>query len=150
MAKRKDELRTRLTIEGDALRCQLGRHEAWRLPLNEITVVGEETDETGPWGDDWRLVFFTNSSQSWYDCSMYDNTILEVLAQLGGYLGSPLAPGLAGSTTFASRILYPETHVGEPVFTYRQQPPTWLMRIGLRPYRIEQCPTETVGQLIGR
>lgn len=41
----------------------------WQLPVSEIKIVGEHTDDQGPVVDDYFLVFLTDSNL--YEASVY-------------------------------------------------------------------------------
>jgi hypothetical protein len=89
----------------------------WEVPVADLRLVGEATNEEGPFLDDWMLVFATGP-EGWREASMYAPGHDKFLCELGQMLGGPLFPALAGSTTFASRVLWPQQLYGQPVFTY--------------------------------
>ncbi|MBC7892737.1 MAG: hypothetical protein H7Y12_11025, partial [Sphingobacteriaceae bacterium] len=46
------------------------------IDMNEVVVIGEYTNDAGPWRDDWFLVFVTKSG-SWQSIPRYADGIDE-------------------------------------------------------------------------
>lgn len=105
----------------------------WEIPLGDLRLVGESTNENGPFVDDWMLIFITGPD-GWREASFYATIDTDFRERLGAALGSPLAEtGLANSASFKSRILWPPELVGRPVFHYEPaRPKTWIGRLAAR------------------
>ena len=99
----------------------------WELPVDRVRVIGEYTDENGPYADDWFLVFVT-SDGSWYEASNYadvqDKPKRRAFEQAleSHFKGIILEPGdrsLASSTTFNSLIMWPPELSGRKLFDFQ-------------------------------
>ncbi len=90
--------------------------ETW--PVTEIALVGECTNQNGPWADDWFLVLVHRDGH-WVEVSMYSEGE-QLRLQLVGALSDPLQIGLADSTDFASRIMRPAAFAEHPLFVYER------------------------------
>jgi hypothetical protein len=117
-----------LRFEGDIIRYLLP-NGGFTLRLSDIRIIGECTNQDGPFADDYFLCFVT-APNLWYEASFYAAGRDEFLAALGERLGVPLQLALQASTDFASRILWPADLAGQPRFDYRPERPTgtwsWL------------------------
>ena len=92
----------------------------WQLPVSEIKIVGEHTDDQGPMVDDYFLVFLTDSNV--YEAPFYAEGVTAFLHELGNRLGAPLSCELGNSTNYRSRIMWPSEMEGLPVFDYFKSP----------------------------
>ncbi|TAJ17881.1 MAG: hypothetical protein EPO68_08710 [Planctomycetota bacterium] len=104
-----------------------------RIPIAELRLIAESTNESGPASDDWFLILAT-SSEHWTEISMYTAGIHEFFAEVARILGAPsLETSLAGSTSFASNILWPPDLTGRPAFLFESFPrwQQWLT-LGIR------------------
>jgi len=115
---------------------------SWSLPVADLRVLGEHTTDNGPMIDDWFLVFVTGSAAGWQEASVYAEGADEFRKQLAGVLGADSLDGeLSASTDFASRILWPQTLRGQPLFHYSPiEAPGWRHVLGLGKLRIELSP----------
>ncbi|MEM9252799.1 MAG: hypothetical protein AAGB29_10665 [Planctomycetota bacterium] len=105
------------------------RFDEWSLSLDRVCVVGEHTNESGPFADDY-FMSFAHADETWVDVSRYAEGFDAFASGLADRLQAGLLTGLAGSTTFASRILWPETHLDRPMFTYTtRKPASWWGRV---------------------
>lgn len=127
--------------------------DSWRLPVADIRLIGEWTDESGPFADDYFLVFVTADGQ-FHQASFYAQGMLKALIALEGPLDRSLRTDLAGSTDLASRIVHPAELEGRPLYRFLPQPIRrpwrWLKhRLGIR--RVTARPTaEVTRYLAGR
>jgi len=94
---------------------------SWKLPVSDVSVIGEYTNEDGPFADDYFLVFVTGDDSGWFEGSFYGDRRDELLQELSALLGSEIALELSHSTTFTSRILWPETMRGKALFDFQPQ-----------------------------
>lgn len=91
---------------------------SFSVPLSEVAVVGEFTTDDGPFIDDWFMVFVHRSGSEWFEASMYAEGIEAVRDLMSAALGSSIIGGLAASTDFASRILWPSELADRPQFSF--------------------------------
>jgi hypothetical protein len=106
---------SRLTIQNRKLVYTTGSSTGWTLDIDRIKFVGEYTTANGPWTDDWFFVFAEVEDQWWQvPAEAVDHSIFWAL--LGQALDCDLAPGLFGSTTWATHVLYPKALEGQDLF----------------------------------
>lgn len=117
--------RDRSTGESGSLEVREGRlryrsevYGEWDLPVEAIRLIGEWTDEAGPFADDYFLVFAAGTGP-WRSASFYAEGMLQALLDLEAPLGESLRTGLAGSTRLASRVIYPRELTGRPLLRFR-------------------------------
>ena len=113
-----------LSLDGDTIRYLLP-NGGFTLRLDEVRIIGECTNENGPFADDYFLCFVTGPN-GWYEASFYATGRDTFLSALAERLGVQLELALAPSTDFASRILWPTNLAGQPLFDYRPEKPTGL------------------------
>ena len=80
-----------LGFDGSSISYTSRYYGSFSLPLSEVAVVGEWTNQDGPGIDDWFLVVVPRSGGGWFEASMYaergDQLREELSAALGGSLG---------------------------------------------------------------
>ena len=91
----------------------------WELPVSEVRIVGEHTDQSGP-ADDYFFVFLAPSG--WYEASFYAEGCDRFLNELGKLLDSKFDCGLVNSTDFNSQIMWPPEEKGKALFDYSPAP----------------------------
>lgn len=89
----------------------------WNVPVADIKVIGESTNQDGPLLPDWFIVFVVDST-GWFEVSKSAKGVQECLSKLSEECGSSLSPGLFASTDFDSRTLWPESVIDMPLFEY--------------------------------
>jgi len=114
----------RYRLANGTLSYHSGGYGSWELPISEITLIGEYTNEDGPFADDYFLVFLSRNNGGWLEASFYGDGRDEVLKELSTLMGTGIACGLCHSTTFASRVIWPEEKSGAELFDF--QPAGWL------------------------
>jgi hypothetical protein len=113
----------RLWLDGEELCYESKTHDSWRIRIADIRVLGEMTNQNGPFADDYFLCFVTDASGHWHEASFYADGFDTCLAALGERWEHDLGVGLCHSTDFASRILWP-AHLGDqPMFEFTQEAP---------------------------
>jgi hypothetical protein len=112
----------RFYVDGDYVCYEVNGATAWRLPIAEIRLIGEYTNDRGPWADDYFLCLATDADR-WWEASYYSQDFMRGLAELGLRLQADLHSGLAGSTDFASRIIWPTHLAGQPMLRFSNVPP---------------------------
>lgn len=95
------------------------RYSSWDLPLAEVSVIGEYTNEDGPFIDDYFLVFVTRNNLQWFEGSFYGAERDDLMRELSRLLDSELSLKLSHSTVFASRILWPDYLCENELFTFK-------------------------------
>src|SRR5437588_9442501 len=123
------------TSDGIAYEWKDGR---WSLRFDEIAIVGEYTNELGPFADDYYFCFVRHDGVHWNDGSFYAEGRDELLSALARHFGTSFECELCDSTTFNSRIMWPPALCDRPLFEYKDPVPrnrlsAWLRTIGLKP-----------------
>ena len=109
----------RIGIEEGTIHYELP-NGGWQLPVSEIRVVGEHTDDHGPYVDDYFFVFLTDSHL--YEASFYAAGRDKFLCELEELLGARISCGLVNSTDFQSRVMWPTDIEGQPFYKFVPAP----------------------------
>ncbi len=142
----------RLWLVDDFIQYDSAAYGSWRLPVGAVKIVGEFTNDNGPFLDDWFLIFVT-AEQGWYEASMSAEGTKEFLHELAMRLGADnLLVELAGATDYDSRILWPAALRGEPLFDITSVAIPWwrkLLRFGAGELsiRLSRSAKEHAGQV---
>jgi hypothetical protein len=137
-----------ISLDGDVIRYRSTVYGSWDLPVAEVRIVGEATNQSGPFADDYFLCFATGPGM-WLEASYYAKGCDEFLRVLAARLGGPLEVGLCHSTDFASRVLWPPSLAGQPMFRYDDVPPKGLLGKVLGPRQNRQTYTEQIAAALG-
>jgi hypothetical protein len=89
------------------------------LDLADLRLVGEWTDGSGP-ADDWFYVFAGDDPSRLFEAPVYAG--VDLVAALSRELGEALEVGLAHSTEWASRVIWPAELAGRPLFHESVEP----------------------------
>ena len=111
---RRDECTVRLA-KGE-VQCEREGEVVWTFRIADLRLVGEWTTDHGPWGEDYFYGFAAGQPATWYEVPLGAATGL--LAELERALDECLKPGLAGSTDFSSRVIWPKHLEGHALFEY--------------------------------
>ncbi len=136
-----------IRVDGEIIRYRSALYGDWDLPVSDVRIIGECTNQDGPVVDDYFFCFATGA-EVWFEASFYAEGRDEFLSTLGAKLGIELACGLCHSTDFASRVLWPSSLVGEPMFQYTDLPPQGLFGRLLGIHRNRQTYSERVAELL--
>ena len=139
-----------LAFDGDEIWFAYSHQPVWRIAFADIQVIGEYTNEDGP-ADDYFFVFVLRDA--WYEASFYAPGRESFRAELAGRLGVDIQPSLLNSTSFASRVLWPERLAGHELFTFSPEAKStaWLSRVRqLLSPRIDMRLTDAVLREIER
>ena len=109
------------SLVGDVLTYRSGGYGCWELPIAEITIIGEYTNEDGPFADDYFLVFVRDGEPGWLEGSFFADGRDAILKELSARLGADLSCGQAHLATFRSRILWPDHLKGRVLFEFRPE-----------------------------
>lgn len=115
----------------DGERCQ------WSVPLNSVRIIGEYTNENGPYADDWLLCLVTDCN-SWVEGSVHVPNFAAFMAELCVSMGSEFVVSLARSTTFASRVMWPESIADTELFEFLPRKRRLLWPFGSLEQRLSQ------------
>ena len=94
----------RLRYRGDVV--------TWDIAIADIAVIGEYTNQNGPFSDDYFLAFIGRGSTEWYEASFYARGRDDALKGLASQLGTNLVCELCNSTDFRSRVMWPPALAG--------------------------------------
>jgi hypothetical protein len=115
-----------IELDGDVIRFTSATYSDWTVRVEDIRIIGEATNQNGPFADDYFLCFATGPGM-WYEASFYATGRDTFLAALGARLDAALELGLSHSTEFVSRILWPVEHADKPMFKYQDVPPKTII-----------------------
>jgi hypothetical protein len=93
----------------------------WVVPLAEIHVIGEYTNQNGPFLDDYFFAFVRSADEMWFEASFYAEGRDGFLKDLSVALGRTCECSLCASTDFISRIWWPESLAGQPLFEFKDE-----------------------------
>jgi hypothetical protein len=122
------EPRTIIRLVDDDVRAEFEGTVLWSLPIKRLTVIGEYTNADGPWVDDYYFAFVPEALD-WCEVSFYSDERDDALKVLGERLGHPLECGLQASANLASRVMWPASLLGRPLFDFRPTPRQGLKRV---------------------
>ncbi len=111
-----------IKLDGDVIQYTSIDYSDWTIRVDDIRIIGEATNQNGPFVDDYFLCFATGP-EMWYEASFYAAGRDAFLAALGARLGITFRLTLSSSTDFASRILWPLELADMPMFQYEDVPP---------------------------
>ena len=127
---------------GDEITYLRGKAE-WTLRLDAIAVIGEATNQSGPWGVDHILCIVTDRGARWYEVPSSATGADDLLGWLGKKLSATLDWKLVTSTDFTSQVLWPAVLRGQLLFEFVEPVPKSLPQrlakaVGLWPLSNEQ------------
>jgi len=111
----------RIELVGDTIGYESATYSSWAINVGDVRIVGEATNENGPFSDDYFLCFAT-AREKWHEASIHARGFDTFLSVLSARLGSALQLGLTASTGFGSRILWPHELADKPMFAYEAAP----------------------------
>ena len=118
-----------LELHDGNIRYRIDGETVWELPVSSIRVVGEATNDSGPFLDDYFFCFATDAD-TWYEASFYANGRDEFLKAFAAIVECELALKLMASTDFESNVLWPPHLAGGRMFLYKPAlPTTWIGRL---------------------
>jgi hypothetical protein len=119
----------KLELCDGVIRYRVDSTTIWELPLSRVRVIGEATNQNGPYLDDYFLCFAPDAN-SWHEASFYAEGQTEFLKSLESILGCELSLRLCCSTDFDSNVIWPPHLAGKPMFSFTPvQPRTWIGRL---------------------
>ena len=136
-----------ILLDSDVIRYRSIAYGNWDLPVADVRMIGESTNQSGPFADDYFLCIATGSGM-WREASFYAEGRDEFLYRLSERLGYPLAVGLCDSTDFASRVLWPPALAGQAMFRFDNVAPKGLIGKSFGPTRNRQTYAESVAAVL--
>lgn len=116
-ASRSEDL-GQLSLTAKSLHFRSSFYQPWDLPIEELRLLGEYTNEDGPHVADHFLVFFGPGGRAFEAPVDADGTV-SVLRELGSMFSVPMQLELRFNTSFASRAIWPPQLSGQELFTVR-------------------------------
>ncbi len=110
----------RVWLESDEIHCKSAICGDWSLPLSEVRVIGEFTNQDGP-VDDYFFAFVTSPYEMWRSVSFYADGRDTFLRSLGVKLGIECECTLVASADFNSCVWWPPELAGQKMFEFRQE-----------------------------
>ena len=104
----------------------------WTAAAKDIVLMAEYTTNEGPYVDDYFLVFVTveNGTRYFATASFYSEGCDEVIKQLAEQWKTPIELGLANSTNWKSRVVWPSALAGQEYFEFVEiQPNTFMTKL---------------------
>ena len=111
----------KIYLDNNTIILERDNEEILRLAVTELKLIGEFTTANGPIDDDWYIVFMT-SEKNWYQIPEYTPGMLELLQELSGVLREDVMCSLFGSTSWATRILWPKAVEGAEIWDIEPVP----------------------------
>lgn len=106
-----------LRIQGDKIEFHNQIKLLWSIPLDQLKLIGEYTTDEGPFKDDYFFVFGLNESTVYQVSNTQIEDPLLFWNKLNSKLGTfEMGPGLSGSTTWISQIIFPQELKSEKLF----------------------------------
>lgn len=102
--------------------------EEFVFPLSDVKVVGESTNQNGPYTEDWFLCLCRESD--WMEIPVESIDFSLIMEALASLLGFEPKLSLGSSTDFKSRVLWPRSLENTPLFEYQSN---W--------YKLNVCQT---------
>jgi hypothetical protein len=110
----------RLGFDGDLIGYEAEAGSSWTLRISDLLVLGEFTNDAGPFMDDYCYVFVA-MNQKCYAASFYSEGREAFLQALEQHLHATLDHKLTRSTDRASNVLWPPDIAGQPLYEFREQ-----------------------------
>jgi hypothetical protein len=136
-----------IQLDGDVIRYKSISGGGWSLALADVRVIGECTNQSGPFADDYFFCFATGPG-AWCEASFYSNGRDEFLRALEAKLGVSFNCGLVYSAEFASRVFWPPTIAGGPMFKYENVPSRGLIGKLFRLRQVNQFYSDSVAAVL--
>lgn len=111
----------------DAMLYSSNSYQSWQIGLNDIKVIGEFTNEDGPYCEDHFLVFVTDA-KGWHELPFGADGFSAAITQLQRRFGGNLEPRLSFTTSFDSAVLWPFEMKGKKLFHFPRMPPLTIWR----------------------
>ncbi len=115
-----------IELDGNVIRYTSATYSGWTIRVDDIRIIGEATNQNGPFADDYFLCFATGP-EMWHEASFYAASRDPFLAALESRLGVTFQLNLTSSADFASRILWPLELADKPMFKYEDVPPKTIV-----------------------
>ena len=94
-------------------------YTSWEIDVPDIRIIGEWTDESGPYCEDHFLAFVTKTGQC-LDLPFRASGFSQAMRQIKHLLDASLESKLMFSTRLNSVVLWPSALEGRPLFRFCQ------------------------------
>jgi hypothetical protein len=105
----------KMTIKDGLICCSSDTKSLWQMHISNVKLIGEYTTSAGPFLDDYFFIF-AESEDKWFEVSNDAISGSDFLDRLGELLHVKISLGLANSAEWRSRVLYPESLIGQTLF----------------------------------
>jgi len=109
----------KLSLVGDAIIYSSSTYGEWSLAVDDVRLIGEYTNQSGPYADDYFLVFVPQESDTCYLASFYCEDRDEVWARLAKRFVGLRSFGLVNSADFKSSVLWPVESASRQLFDFK-------------------------------
>jgi hypothetical protein len=137
-------------LDDDVAHYESRTYDSWQARVADIRLIGEVTNQNGPFADDYFICLVTADDGCWLEASFYAKGRDEFLRKLGERLGQPLELQLCASADFASRILWPSRLLGQPMFKFTEVVPHgfWQrLKYLIAPYNVRTLAGAALGEV---
>jgi len=110
-----------IELKNGIIRYESSGYGSWSLKLSNIKVIGEYTNQIGPFADDYFFAFVAEKDGSWQEASFYSEGREIFFERLASELGIDTTCNLIASTDFKSQIWWPKHLFGTPMFEFRSE-----------------------------
>lgn len=117
--KNKKEIVKKIWIENEKV-CYVEGNYTFDFKISELYLIGEYTNQSGPYADDYFIVFFAKKEKYEFLASFYVEGIDKFILELGCILSCDLAFELVNSTDFKSRVMWPPELKEEKLFNFTE------------------------------
>lgn len=124
------EKENKIYVKGSTLYYECKGEVFFELELENVKLIGEYTNDQGPFFDDWFLVFVDVQNRS-FKVSMYSENIENTIDEIVKFFQFERTLSLVNSADWKSVILWPERMKGKEFLQLIQvKPTTFLGKIG--------------------
>lgn len=106
-------------IVDDNIMCSISESNVETIPITDVAIVGEFTNEDGPFAEDHFIVFVSSDGRVIYT-PLYDLPT-DFLERLESLVRGHIQTRLNFQTTFRSRVLWPSESEGEELLSFTKQ-----------------------------
>jgi len=119
LMSKNQERNDKLVLEGTTARYQIDESVIWQFAVSELLLVGEWTNDHGPFLDDYFHFFVAGNPPQFFEAPMYSNP--DFIKVLGSAIGASLQSALSNSTDHHSEVIWPPSLSGHGLFIYARQ-----------------------------
>lgn len=106
-----------IKLDANTIVCE-NNSELLKISINDLELIGEYTNEDGPYLNDWFFVFIVAPKHEQYHVSMYSEGRDDFLSALSQHLNYQLETSLFNSAHLNSNIIWPECLEGKKLYRF--------------------------------